>query len=126
MTMPKKRLISGMGRLVAKHGKEILRFLARYLEVEGVRAEIDPVVPDEFAGRADPYLFEGAMITPQGEDTFTGQVGKVHRPGNPIVKLQIQDISLQWPDFRDFTHCQFPLFPLIIPWAETSGKASTL
>ena len=38
MTMPKNRLISGTSGLVPQGGKDVFRRLARYLEVEGVRA----------------------------------------------------------------------------------------
>ncbi len=49
-TIPSKnRLISGTGRLMAQRGEHLFWFLARYLEVQGVRAEIDLVAPDKLA-----------------------------------------------------------------------------
>jgi hypothetical protein len=36
ITIPKKRLISGMGGQVTQRGKKILRSLTRYFEIESV------------------------------------------------------------------------------------------
>jgi len=94
MTMPKNRLISGTGGLLAQDREQLFGLLAGYLEVQGVRAEIDLVVPDQFAGRADPDLREDGIIVPAGEDAFAYQVRKVNRPGSSIVEGQCQAIGL--------------------------------
>lgn len=43
------RLISGMGSLAPQCGEDVLWLLSCYLEVQGVRAQINLVVPDKFS-----------------------------------------------------------------------------
>jgi hypothetical protein len=104
MTMPKKRLISGMGRLTAQCGKKFFRFLTRYFKVKGIRAQINLVAPDEFTGRADSNLSKNMAIAPQSEYAFSDQIREVYRPENSVVKRQFQAIVFQGLDFGNFSH----------------------
>lgn len=49
MTIPKKRLISGINGLAAQGGKDFFRIFSRHFEIQGVRAKINFVEPDKLA-----------------------------------------------------------------------------
>src|SRR3972149_11901353 len=125
MTMPKNLLISGTGGLVAQRGEHLFRLLARYLEVQGVRAEVDLVAPDKLAGRADPDLRKSSTIVPTGEDPLASQVRKVGRPGMSIVEGQFQAIGRQDLNVSDLSHFSVPPnTSSILPSSGESRKSS--
>ena len=49
MTIPKKRLISGMNGLTAQGGEDVFRLLACGSKIQSIWAKINLIAPDKFA-----------------------------------------------------------------------------
>lgn len=114
MTIPKKRLISGMNGFLAEGREDILRLFPRDLEVQRIGAKVDSIVPDKFSGRAYPNLFECVSVSPDREDASSGQVGEIDRPRYSIIEFKFQSEIRQGFYFNDLSHFRLPALNHII------------
>ncbi len=72
--IPKNLEISGIHYLSLQIWEQVFRFLTGYFKVECVRAEVNPVTPQQFTGRTYRDIPEGLVVIPQGKNPFANKM----------------------------------------------------
>lgn len=104
MTIPKNREISGLYGTRIKRGKDILRLLARSLQVQCIGTQIDIVAPCEFAKRTNLNRAKDFGVVPCGENAFSHKRSEIHSAAFAIVKCQFEFVAILGRDFEHFVH----------------------
>jgi len=97
-----------MSRLVFENWKNVLRFLSRCFQIEGIRAKVHLIFPNKFARRSNLYLSKLAIVFPECEDPVTGQIRKINCPSSAVIKQQRNTIPIE------YFHCHY-LIHLLLP-----------
>src|ERR1044071_6243138 len=88
MTMPRKRLTSGIRRGRAGSQVQVFGFSTGHLQPKRVWAEIELVVPAKLAERTDPRAAEEIVIFPRRVNAGMWFVREVHFPLHAVVEAQ--------------------------------------
>jgi hypothetical protein len=85
MTMPKKRLISGiLETQLAQLGKEVFGFLTSNLEIDCVWADVNFLAPPNLTTRANVDLLKFSVIIPERKNPLTDEIGQINRSFDAI------------------------------------------
>lgn len=74
--------------------KQVFRLFAGYLQIDGVRAQVDLIAPGELVARADVNGAKLAGVVPKREHTLACQVRQIDNSFYPIGILHPNSISV--------------------------------
>ena len=106
ITMPRKRLTSGMGGESFEVGKEVFRLLTTDLQPESIGAQVQFSGPRERSVVGHAGLAEESIVTPSGEDSLADQVSEIGFPFHAVVEAKPDPLVFKDPQNKDFFHSQ--------------------
>src|SRR5207249_2339914 len=98
MTIPRKRLISGMGARALAVGRKIFGLSPGHPQPKGIRAEVKLLVPSQLAKFPDVGAAEVVVILPRRINTGVRFIREVHLAFHAVVEAEPDAIMIE--DFQ--------------------------